>query len=111
MTENKVRYSTTADIIADMRREIERRDAEADDAALALAQAGWWVPCSERLPIHGQKVLVTIDLSEVSSIRPNYVDCAIWDQHGYFSSRGIDWRPTEILAWRPLPPPYDPETL
>lgn len=64
-----------------------------------------WIPCSERLPEVGQIVIVTDDRGKVYEyeLNPLYVD-------KYATGK---WRflGHEILAWMPLPEPYEVERV
>lgn len=51
-----------------------------------------WIPCSERLPDALERVLVTSTHGHV------YISCIV---HGEFEYGG------EVIAWMPLPKPYE----
>lgn len=61
-----------------------------------------WIPCSERLPANGTLVMVTIlyttDHGEAAR-------CVRLDVLGPMGKWQSQW--SEILAWRPLPEPWE----
>lgn len=67
---------------------------------------GEWIPCSERLPDHGRKVLVWYkgerfyDLTEFSE----YAIARHRKESGDWSGEFIDV--LDVIAWMPLPEPY-----
>ena len=70
-----------------------------------------WIPCSERLPDVGELVLITqnrgdgdktVETAYLTSDGPNDL---YWNIE-LFKSRETD----EVLAWMPLPKPYEPKT-
>ena len=83
----------------------------------ANTKSGWrWIPCSERLPEEGERVLAT----HLGGINPNNQVIEHIYQHGKFTcgwdmDMNVD-SPTfgqrymgEVIAWMPLPTPYREE--
>ena len=71
-----------------------------------------WIPCSERLPEDRKEKLVYLSSSRITIAIYNehrlpHSGCAIgW---GYDSSSGyIDFENETVIAWMPLPAPYQP---
>ena len=69
-----------------------------------------WIPCSERLPEQFGNYLISIDGGEpdIGTINPN--DPRGWslcDANGFYWANN---RALNIIAWMPLPEPYDPLT-
>ena len=57
-----------------------------------------WTPCSERLPEEESEVLVTTSWNDV---------CKAWYSNGKWRAEFInEYDDGEILAWMPLPEPY-----
>lgn len=62
-------------------------------------KVGEWIPCSERMPIIQQDVLVTIKRRNIS-----YCDIAFLDDSGrWLMSRRIGYIEGKVIAWMPLP--------
>ena len=71
-------------------------------AISALAEPRW-IPCSEKYPDQGERVLVTIGGYDiwVWDRRANRGDDYFWeDEQGFYHNK------YEIDAWMPLPEPY-----
>ena len=89
--------------LAELRGDYETLKKAYEEALSAEAE---WIPCSDRLPKHGDDILVTYSDGEVSIIR------------GARSKYWMKWEALENsnlilpIAWMPLPEPYrkDDET-
>ena len=64
-----------------------------------------WIPCSERLPEDDSFCIVTVE----------YPNNKTMVDYGWFDRKGVCWfvgmqefRTSNILAWQPLPQPYQP---
>lgn len=66
---------------------------------LPLAEADW-IPCSERLPKHGDDILVTYSDGEVSIVRG--ARSKYWMKWGAMEDSNL----ILPIAWMPLPKPY-----
>ena len=65
---------------------------------------GGWIPCSERLPEDDSICIVTVE----------YPNNKTMVDYGWFDRKGVCWfvgmqefRTSNILAWQPLPEPYE----
>ena len=65
-----------------------------------------WIPCSERLPEDDSICIVTVEYPNNETV----VD------YGWFDRKSVCWfvgtqefRTSNILAWQPLPKPYQPK--
>ena len=84
---------SVADKIGEERERLEERVSE-------LEERLEWIPCSERLPKHGDDVLVTYSDGEVSIVmgaRSKY-----WMKWGAMENSNL----ILPIAWMPLPKPY-----
>ena len=81
-----------------------------------------WVPCSERLPERDGEYLVTYEKGyagdygfDLVGIAPFEVDCegfGIWQENfdlHTLGSLGSDWVDIPVIAWMPLPEPWEGE--
>jgi len=98
---------------------------------LAEEHNGGWIPCSERLPEDGQEVLAYCDNGHCSGIsvvefrkgktkeelqameRPCFGSADQWGNnlkpYAWFENGPMQWEGQDVLAWQPLPEPYQPE--
>ena len=78
-----------------------------------LPSAQQWIPCSERMPEYPFGCLVTvwdtnpITMDEFENILPYFVG---WDGEQWNDGEG-DQCPFEVIAWMPLPEPYQGEQI
>ena len=77
----------------------EHCDVDDDTLAIKTLEQTSWIPCSERLPEDGQKVLVT---TRSDNILDANVDTCIFYHASAF------WK-HYVIAWMPLPQPYKEE--
>ena len=76
-----------------------------------------WVPCSERLPEDGQVVLITvkagtaldIGISDEDTVMEAYYYADEYTYPCFVPSIGVEHLREEVLAWMPLPEPYQEE--
>lgn len=64
-----------------------------------------WIPVSEKLPEEGKEVLTCSNggFIEIQSIEGTY---------GYWENQHGDWSDVdEVIAWMPLPKPYEPQEI
>ena len=63
-----------------------------------------WIPCSERLPEHGGRYLISVldDINRRTTVAPYLPRCKAWTMTG----RMAYWK---VIAWMPLPEPYGEE--
>ena len=71
-----------------------------------MPSAQQWIPCSEQLPKHEENVLVWC----VGQVRIGYLTDEtgydLWILHGSFPFKHDE---KKVLAWMPLPEPYEVE--
>lgn len=60
-----------------------------------------WIPCSERLPEHGERYLISVldGINRRTTVAPYLPRCKAWAMNG----RMAYWK---VIAWMPLPEPY-----
>lgn len=60
-----------------------------------------WIPCSERLPEHGGRYLISVldGINRRTTVAPYLPRCKAWAMNG----RMAYWK---VIAWLPLPEPY-----
>lgn len=81
-----------------------------DDAPTIDAEPHW-IPCSERLPEAPFGCLVTVEDEEpmTGALFPNLLPYFVgWDGEQWNDADG-EQCPFEVLAWMPLPDPYEVE--
>ena len=63
-----------------------------------------WIPCSERLPEHGGRYLISVldGINRRTTVAPYLPRCKAWAMNG----RMAYWK---VIAWLPLPEPYREE--
>lgn len=71
---------------------------------LPSAQPERWIPCSERLPEHGGRYLISVldGINRRTTVAPYMPRCKAWTMTG----RMAYWK---VIAWMPLPTPYREE--
>lgn len=74
---------------------------------------GEWIPCSERLPDDMKKVLVWYEYyryGDFNCMYQTYGFCYVCDgKWSSFINGETGWTDARIIAWQPLPEPYDSE--
>ena len=102
-------YSTmmmyeVADLVDDLI-EIVKQEAEKFGTDTNVGSNGW-IPCSERLPEDDSICIVTVE----------YPNNKTMVDYGWFDRKNVCWfvgtqefRTSNILAWQPLPEPYQPK--
>lgn len=74
---------------------------------------GEWIPCSERLPDEMTKVLVWYEYfryGDFNCMYQTYGFCYVCDgKWSSFINGETGWTDARIIAWQPLPEPYDSE--
>jgi hypothetical protein len=88
-----------------MAAEIQRRRASASAEA---ADAGRWVPVTERLPVHSGYYEVTSSDPWPPRVYVLELRDAEWPDHAHWRVDGAFTG--YVTAWRPLPAPYTPPT-
>ena len=75
-----------------------------DGYAHGIADAMKWIPCSERLPEHGGRYLISVldGINRRTTVAPYLPRCKAWAMNG----RMAYWK---VIAWLPLPEPYREE--
>lgn len=83
------------DVGADLKRAYD------DGYAHGIADAMKWIPCSERLPEHGGRYLISVldGINRRTTVAPYLPRCKAWTMTG----RMAYWK---VIAWMPLPEPY-----
>lgn len=76
------------------------------DVVENFPSANKWIPCKEKLPKRNLEVLLTIKQEKL-----NYVDygCLISTEKWYsiYFNKIIDEVDGEVIAWQPMPEPYE----
>jgi hypothetical protein len=82
------------DVGADLQRAYD------DGYAHGIADAIKWIPCSERLPEHGGRYLISVldGINRRTTVAPYLPRCKAWAMNG----RMAYWK---VIAWMPLPEP------
>lgn len=93
-------------LVESLKEDFENLTKENERLRNALSEnKGEWIPVSERLPEKNVWVLVTVEKSgkcfQEIMRRSNYFEAWIDD---------IDYYTDEIIAWQPLPEPYNAES-
>jgi len=74
---------------------------------------GEWIPCSERLPDDMKKVLVWYEYyryGDFNCMYQTYGFCYVCDgKWSSFINGETGWTDARIIAWQPLPEPYESE--
>ena len=72
-----------------------------DGYAHGIADAIKWIPCSDRLPEHGGRYLISVldGINRRTTVAPYLPRCKAWAMNG----RMAYWK---VIAWMPLPHPY-----
>ena len=75
-----------------------------DGYAHGIADAMKWISCSERLPEHGGRYLISVldGINRRTTVAPYLPRCKAWTMTGRMAS----W---QVIAWMPLPEPYREE--
>ena len=86
------------DVGADLQRAYD------DGYAHGIADAMKWISCSERLPEHGGRYLISVldGINRRTTVAPYLPRCKAWAMNG----RMAYWM---VIAWLPLPEPYREE--
>ena len=102
------------DILDDFQTDIENgvdSYGEHQDRLWSLSEQFEWVPCSERLPKEGERILVTAALEHV--MVAHYGKMFFEKERGnvfYLAGEDGDADITDVVvAWMPLPEPYREE--
>ena len=71
---------------------------------MGKADALRWISCSERLPEHGGRYLISVldGINRRTTVAPYLPRCKAWAMNG----RMAYWK---VIAWLPLPEPYREE--
>ena len=81
-----------------------RRDVAAIKALPSAQPKQQWISCSERLPEHGGRYLISVldGINRRTTVAPYLPRCKAWAMNG----RMAYWK---VIAWLPLPEPYREE--
>ena len=101
---------------------INKRYAKQIVQEVAEEYKGGWIPCSERLPEESGYYLVTYHDCSNGNFLPKYDDIYVRRLHYQISERFTGWNyprnvsnrvehdcHKEVIAWQPLPEPYQPK--
>lgn len=69
-----------------------------------LREQARWIPCSERFPEEETDVLICNSKGNIEVSRGSVFDDGTWE---WYTS---GWHFGEVLAWMPMPEPYEEET-
>ena len=82
----------------------ELNERERDRILNALDREAKWIPCSVRLPLENARVLVT----NGERVNVGWVDK---DNYPYWMLEEDGCNYSDIIAWMPLPTPYQPPKM
>ena len=71
----------------------------------AQPKVGEWIPCSERLPEAGKRYLVSAIWKDKDFEKSAVYD-AVYGSDGLWHSYNYDSVSYKVIAWQPLPQPY-----
>lgn len=79
--------------------------------ALPSAQPEQWIPCSEKMPEEAYGCLVTVMDTNPATIEdfPNLLPYFVGYDGEQWNDADGDQCPFEVIAWMPLPEPYQEE--
>lgn len=102
-----------------------------DECFEVVGTNGGWIPCSKRLPEDGREVLAYCDnghCSGISVVRfrkgktkeelqamelPYFGSADQWGNnlkpYAWFENGPMEWFGQDVIAWQPLPKPYNPK--
>lgn len=82
------------------------RVAEEYSVSEKNAHTDGWIPCSERLPEENKRYITTSDVCGDGEIETFdlYFDDGVW-----FVDKGCEAFLGTVIAWQPLPEPYQPK--
>ncbi len=72
----------------------------------AKEEAQEWIPCSERLPENNCQCIVTAKVKHVDCYPDYEVDTADYTDGIFTTANDCWWDIESIIAWMPLPEPY-----
>ena len=67
-----------------------------------------WIPCSERLPDAGKRYLVSVIWKDKDFEKSAVYD-AVYGSDGLWHSYNYEHVSYKVIAWQPLPEPYQPK--
>ena len=87
-------------------------DGIAVKAAIEIISAQRWIPCSERLPEESGQYIITVKYVHVDGYEDLYAEHGEWDGDRWdMFCFGHCGEVEGIIAWMPLPEPYQEATL
>jgi len=91
---------STGEIFTEPRNDMDKTTIDACKGAIELLEQTRWIPVSERLPEEVGTYITTVD----------------YEKHGiavgqrYYHGKGLGWEDDCVIAWMPLPEPYEAES-
>ena len=91
---------TTGETFTETRNDMDKTTVDACKGAIELLEQTQWIPCSERLPEHGGRYLISVldGINRRTTVAPYLPRCKAWTMTG----RMAYWK---VIAWMPLPEP------
>lgn len=86
---------------------LPQEESDETEEIIEALQQPQWIPCSERVPEDDNVYEVTVKgISKLEGMTPE-VAYAVWTGEAWIMQGVYDWRNKAVVAWMPLPKPYE----